>query len=113
MGPGRRRARRGGHHARAQGADGGTYAGVPALLGGLGTLEELLEVWTWRTLPLHGKSLGLLDIGGFWDPLVALIRRAADAGFMDPATADDVVVGDRLDDVLQRLADATGAAASR
>ncbi|MEU9021818.1 TIGR00730 family Rossman fold protein [Actinomadura sp. LD22] len=84
-----------------------------ALPGGLGTLEELFEVWTWQTLALHGKPLGLLDIGGFWDPLVALIRRAADAGFVDHATADDVVVGDRLDDVLQRLADATGAAASR
>jgi uncharacterized protein (TIGR00730 family) len=82
-----------------------------ALPGGLGTLEELFEVWTWQTLALHGKPLGLLNTGGFWDPLVALMRSVADAGFMDHATVDDVVVGDRLDDVLARLAHAAGTTA--
>ena len=74
------------------------------LPGGLGTLEELFEVWTWRTLGLHGKPLGLLSPGGFWDPLVATLHRLADAGFMDAATVDALVVGDELDPVLDRLA---------
>jgi uncharacterized protein (TIGR00730 family) len=77
-----------------------------ALPGGLGTLEELFEVWTWQTLALHGKPVGLLNVGGFWDPLVTLLRGIADAGFMDQAKLDSVVVADRLDHVLQRLADA-------
>jgi len=74
-----------------------------ALPGGLGTLEELFEVWTWQTLLLHGKPVGLLNVGGFWDPLVALMHRIADAGFMDRDTVDALVVGDDLEDVLERL----------
>ena len=49
------------------------------LPGGLGTLEELFEVWTWRTLGLHDKPLGLLNPDGFWDPLVTMLRQLADA----------------------------------
>lgn len=74
-----------------------------ALPGGLGTLEELFEVWTWQTLLLHGKPVGLFNVGGFWDPLVEMMRRIADAGFVDRATVDALVVGDDLDDVLMRL----------
>ncbi|KAB2385975.1 TIGR00730 family Rossman fold protein [Actinomadura montaniterrae] len=75
-----------------------------ALPGGLGTLEELFEVWTWQTLALHGKPVGLLNTGGFWDPLVALLRGFADVGFVEHDTIDQMVVGDQLDDVLERLA---------
>jgi uncharacterized protein (TIGR00730 family) len=77
-----------------------------ALPGGLGTLEELFEVWTWQTLALHGKPVGLFNPDGFWDPLVELMRHVAGAGFMDRATVDGMVVGDRLDDVLRRLSEA-------
>lgn len=73
------------------------------LPGGLGTLEELFEVWTWRTLGLHTKPLGLLNTGGFWDPLVATLRRLADSDLMDHATVDALVVADTLDDALTRL----------
>lgn len=76
------------------------------LPGGLGTLEELFEVWTWQTLSLHAKPVGLFNAGGFWDPLVQTLHRLADAGFMDAATVDALVVGDDLDDVLRRLAEA-------
>jgi len=74
-----------------------------ALPGGLGTLEELFEVWTWQTLSLHGKPLGLFNLGGFWGPLVEMMHRIADAGFMDASTVDALVVGDELGDVLARL----------
>ena len=47
--------------------------GFVALPGGLGTLEELFEVWTWGQLGLHAKPYGLLDVGGFWRPLLALL----------------------------------------
>ncbi|MGI5328366.1 TIGR00730 family Rossman fold protein [Actinomadura nitritigenes] len=75
-----------------------------ALPGGLGTLEELFEVWTWQTLALHCKPVGLLNIDGFWDPLVTLLRDIAGAGFLEHATIDQMVVGDQLDNVLERLA---------
>src|ERR1700733_8624647 len=62
-------------------ADG--FAGLP---GGLGTLEELLEVLTWQQLRLHGKPVVLLDVGGFWDGLLAFVDSLVDAGFVPPAS---------------------------
>ena len=53
-----------------------------ALPGGLGTLEEIFEVWTWAQLGIHTKPLGFLDVGGFWSPLMAFLDRAVDAGFV-------------------------------
>jgi uncharacterized protein (TIGR00730 family) len=53
-----------------------------ALPGGLGTLEELFEVWTWHQLGYHAKPVGLLNVGGFFDPLLAFLRQAGDAGFI-------------------------------
>lgn len=52
------------------------------LPGGLGTLEELFEVLTWRQLALHDKPILLLDLGGYWQPLLALLRAQAAAGFL-------------------------------
>ncbi len=73
------------------------------LPGGLGTLEELFEVWTWQTLALHGKPVGLLNTDGFWDPLVETLGRLAEAGFMDRSTLDGLVVAPDLDGALDGL----------
>lgn len=73
------------------------------LPGGLGTLEELFEVWTWRTLGLHDKPIGLLDVDGFWQPLVATLRRLAEADFMAEVTVDELVVASTLDAALEAL----------
>lgn len=73
------------------------------LPGGLGTLEELFEVWTWKTLGLHDKPIGLLDVHGFWQPTVTALRGLAEAGFMDDATVDELVVASTLEDALERL----------
>lgn len=78
------------------------------LPGGLGTLEELFEVWTWQTLSLHAKPVGLLNTGGFWDPLVATLDRLADAGFMSRSTVDGLVVAPDLDTALTGLAAQVG-----
>ena len=59
-----------------------------ALPGGLGTLEELAEVATWSQLGLHGKPVALLDVDGFWGPLVAQLERMVDAGLLSPAGRD-------------------------
>lgn len=59
-----------------------------ALPGGLGTLEELAEVATWSQLGLHGKPIVLLDVDGFWGPLVAQLDRMAGAGLLKPASRD-------------------------
>lgn len=73
------------------------------LPGGLGTLEELFEVWTWRTLGLHHKPLGLLDVDGFFDPLVEMLERTVSSGFVDASTLGELVVARTLDAALDGL----------
>ena len=53
-----------------------------ALPGGIGTLEELFEVWTWRQLGYHDKPVGLLNMQGYYDPLIAFLRSSVKQGFM-------------------------------
>lgn len=53
-----------------------------ALPGGLGTLDELFEVLTWRQIGLHAKPVALLNVGGFWDGLVQLVDALAAEGFV-------------------------------
>jgi uncharacterized protein (TIGR00730 family) len=53
-----------------------------AMPGGIGTLEELFEVWTWRHLGYHDQPIGLLNTAGFFDPLLAFLARARDEGFL-------------------------------
>jgi uncharacterized protein (TIGR00730 family) len=59
--------------------------GFVAMPGGLGTLEELAEVTTWFKLGLHAKPVVLLDVDGFWDPLVAQLDRMVDVGLLEPS----------------------------
>jgi uncharacterized protein (TIGR00730 family) len=56
-----------------------------ALPGGIGTLDELFEVLTWAQLGLHTKPTGLLDLGGYFQPLLAFLDGAVDARFLQPA----------------------------
>lgn len=54
-----------------------------AMPGGIGTFEELFEMWSWRHLGYHPKPLGLLEVSGFWAPLLQFLRQTVEAGFMD------------------------------
>ena len=55
-----------------------------ALPGGFGTYEEILEITTWAQLGLHAKAFGLLDVEGFYQPLLAQFARAVEDGFIRP-----------------------------
>jgi uncharacterized protein (TIGR00730 family) len=66
-----------------------------ALPGGIGTFEELFEVWSWRHLAYHDRPIGLLDVDGYYQPLVALMRQAASSGFV---TADQIGMVDVNDE---------------
>ncbi|MBA4086075.1 MAG: TIGR00730 family Rossman fold protein [Kytococcus sp.] len=74
-----------------------------ALPGGMGTLEEIFEVWTWRQIGLLDKPVGFLDVDGFWTPLLDSLRGISQAGFMSPASLDDIVVAPDLDSALEEL----------
>lgn len=59
--------------------------GVIALPGGVGTLEELLEIITWRKLNIYSGQIVILNIGGFFDPLLQMLERTVEQGFMHPS----------------------------
>lgn len=79
-----------------------------ALPGGLGTLEELFEIWTWGMLGLHDKPYGLLDVDGYYEPLIRFLDHARDEGFVRPAQRDRLVVDTDADRLLAALARAAG-----
>ncbi|MFD9891254.1 TIGR00730 family Rossman fold protein [Amycolatopsis sp. NPDC059027] len=56
--------------------------GFLALPGGAGTLEELFEVWTWAQLGLHGKPIGLVDVAGYYAPLIGFADHMVTEGFL-------------------------------
>jgi len=56
--------------------------GFAALPGGAGTLEELIEVYTWSQLGLHRKPMGVLNVGGYYDPLARMLDHAVAEGFL-------------------------------
>ncbi len=74
-----------------------------ALPGGLGTLEEIFEVWTWRQLGFHTKPVGFLNTGGFWTPLIAALTAMSASGFLSATTMSDVVVEEELSAALEGL----------
>jgi uncharacterized protein (TIGR00730 family) len=75
-----------------------------ALPGGMGTFEELLEIATWGQLGIHRKPVGILNVAGYYDPLVTLLGRAADAGFVSEQNRGLFVVEDDPARLLDRLA---------
>jgi uncharacterized protein (TIGR00730 family) len=78
--------------------------GFVALPGGLGTLEELAEVLTWNQLGILAKPVVLLDVGGFWQPLVRWLTEAVEAGFVRAEHAASLRVVEDVADVLAVLA---------
>ena len=75
-----------------------------ALPGGFGTFEELFEIITWGQLGLHTKPIGLLDVGGYYQPLVAMLRRGVEEGFIPEAQAQPFAVSTSVGELLDRLA---------
>lgn len=78
--------------------------GFLALPGGLGTLEELFEVWTWGQLGLHRKPYGLLDVAGFFQPLLAFLDHQVAERFVRPEHRAMLVVETDPGRLVQRMA---------
>lgn len=79
--------------------------GFVTLPGGAGTLEEFCEVWTWAQLGLHQKPLGLLDVAGYFQPLLAVFDRMVGEEFLAPEYRDMIVVQPDPDALLDALPD--------
>ena len=74
------------------------------LPGGIGTLEEFFEVLSWRTLGLHTKPIVIVDQGGFWGPLAALLRGIVEGGFAERSHLDHLTFVSDLKDLLPAIA---------
>jgi uncharacterized protein (TIGR00730 family) len=83
-----------------------------ALPGGIGTMEEFFEVWTWRQLGYHDKPVGLLNCAGYYDALLAFIDTADASGFVLPAQRRLLEVDREAAPLLQRLAQRAAAASA-
>ncbi|KAG0519005.1 hypothetical protein BDA96_09G226600 [Sorghum bicolor] len=74
-----------------------------ALPGGYGTMEELLEMITWCQLGIHDKPVGLLNVDGYYDPLLALFEKGATEGFINPDCGQIFVSAPTASELLTKL----------
>jgi len=74
-----------------------------ALPGGIGTLDELFETWTWLQLGIHAKPVGLLNVAGYYDPLLAFLRQICDRQFMSEQHLECLSVEADVERLLEQL----------
>lgn len=77
--------------------------GFVALPGGLGTMDELFETWTWLQLGIHSRPVGLLNVAGYFDPLLGFLARMRDERFIRPLHLDTLQVDSSIEALLERL----------
>ena len=81
-----------------------------ALPGGIGTLDELFEAWSWNALGYHKKPFCLLNVEGFWDGLIAFIDHATESGFLSASRRRQLLVAETPEEALEKLDEAAAAA---
>lgn len=74
-----------------------------AMPGGIGTLDELFEIFTWRTLGIHDKPIGLWNVSGFFDPLLTMLDHTVHTGFLSQAARDLLIVEASAARLVERL----------
>ncbi|GAM82292.1 hypothetical protein ANO11243_002710 [Dothideomycetidae sp. 11243] len=83
--------------------EGGPGSGFVALSGGYGTLEELLEITTWNQLGIHNRGIVVFNVDGYYDGLLAWVRKAVDSGFVAETNKDIMVEARTADEVIDAL----------
>jgi uncharacterized protein (TIGR00730 family) len=81
-----------------------------ALPGGVGTLDELFEAWSWNALGYHKKPFCLLNVDGFWDGMIAFIDHATASGFLSAQRRGQLLVAVSPEQALELLDEAAAAA---
>ncbi len=74
-----------------------------ALPGGVGTFEEIFEIWCWAQLGIHHKPFGLLSVDGYYDKLVEFIHHSRDEGFVRPEYVEMLMVADEAELLLSKF----------
>ena len=77
--------------------------GFAVLPGGLGTMDETFEIVTWKQLRLHDKPIVLVDVAGYWKPLIGMVEHMIKEGFVQPAHRRLFGVVDKVEDVIPTL----------
>lgn len=77
--------------------------GFLILPGGFGTLDEFFEILTWKQLRLHQKPICILNVGGFYDPLIQHLDRMVQEGFLRPENRDLVMIETDIHTMIERL----------
>lgn len=77
--------------------------GVITLPGGFGTLEEFFEMLTWAQLGLHKKPIAILNIGGFYNELLALIQTMVNKGFLKEVNQKMLIVSNNVDELIDKM----------
>lgn len=80
------------------------------LPGGIGTLDEMLEAWTWNALGYHAQPFALLNVAGFWTPFVEFMTHVSDSGFLSKRRLKQMIVADTPDEVINLLDEAAARA---
>jgi uncharacterized protein (TIGR00730 family) len=81
-----------------------------ALPGGIGTLDELFEAWSWNALGYHKKPFCLLNVEGYWDGMIEFIDHATQSGFLSPQRRSQLLVAETPEEALEKLDEAAAAA---
>ncbi len=81
----------------------GQAEAVVALPGGIGTFDELFESMTWNQLDIHAKPAGLLNVEGYFDPLIAMLERAVEQGFVGSSYREFLRVASTVPELLADL----------
>lgn len=79
-----------------------------ALPGGIGTFEELFEVWTWRQLGYHDKPIGLLNVDGYYSSMLSFLQSTVTNGFMGAWQMDLIQASDQAEALMKCLVEAAG-----
>ncbi|WP_037840806.1 TIGR00730 family Rossman fold protein [Streptomyces sp. NRRL F-5126] len=74
-----------------------------ALPGGVGTIEEVLEVWAWLVLGHHTKPVALMNVDGYWDRLIRLTQRMFASGFMRPEESESLLAVENAKELFNAL----------
>lgn len=79
--------------------------GFIAMSGGIGTLEEFFEVWTWAQLGIHNKPIGILNIDSYYDLLIEFIINSVDNGFVKQENLEMIIVENDAENLIRKMKD--------
>lgn len=77
--------------------------GFVTLAGGVGTLEEFVEIWSWSALGILQQPLGILNTDGYYDPFIEMVERIVESGYADLSVADLLIVDTDIARLLDRM----------